>query len=194
MFLYEFLDLFSVVDDLPLEDAAVDLGGGEEEAAVVGEEAARDREEVIRVALVVALARRVRVVEQPDRPELVTHRHYRPPDYLANLCDFVTLREPIVDALKLRIAAQPLPKPLKLEVDSIRVYDSLSLNLEQEHLAEVVLALQIVVVCREVDVLDGGFEAVEGLHFGEAVLCVVEGDLGGGGTGRRDTQDSLVVV
>ena len=62
----EFFDLLEVVVDSPLEDAAVQLAGGQEELSIGGEDAVGYGEEVVAVALVVALAVDVGVVEQAD--------------------------------------------------------------------------------------------------------------------------------
>ena len=90
---------------------------------------------MIRVALIVALSSGIRIVEQSDRAQLITDGYDRSPDYLAYLRYLIALRVPVVNALQLRVAAESLTEPFQLEVDGIRVNDSLRLYFEEQDLA-----------------------------------------------------------
>ena len=60
---------------------------------------------MIRVALIVALSGGVRVIKQSDGAQLVPDGDNGPADDFAYLGDLVALGKPVVDALKLRVAA-----------------------------------------------------------------------------------------
>ncbi len=65
------MDLSVVKVNLPLENAAVHLAARNEKQTIVAEEAVRDKEKMVGVALVVGFTFDVRVVEKTNRAHFV---------------------------------------------------------------------------------------------------------------------------
>ena len=65
-----------------------------------------------------------------------------------------------MDALELGVATETFSKPFQLKINRVCMNDSLSFDFEEQDLTQVVLALEIVVVRGEIDVLNRGLETI----------------------------------
>lgn len=70
-----------------------------------------------------------------------------------------------MDTLELGVAAETFAKPFQLKVNRVCVDDTLCLDFEEQNLTQIVLALEIVIVRGEIDVLNRGLETIQSLHF-----------------------------
>jgi hypothetical protein len=106
MILYKFLDLVSVINDSPLVDASVYIWSREEEAAIVREEAACHIKKMIRVALIVTFSCSIGIIEKTNSSQFIAYCYDRSTNDFTNLSDFIALRIPIMDTLKLWVTSE----------------------------------------------------------------------------------------
>ena len=70
-----------------------------------------------------------------------------------------------MDALQLGVATETFAEPFQLEVNRVCMNNALCFDFEEQNLTQVVLALEVVIVRGEIDVLNGGLETIKCLHF-----------------------------
>jgi len=154
----------------------------------VSEEAFGDGVKMVGVALIVAIGAVVGIVEEPDGAYLVANCD----DWLAwkldDLHDLVVSAVLGSDVLQRRVWSKAFTEPLEIKVNSFSVDDSAAFNFKKLHLSEIVFALQIVIICWKIYILDAGFEAIESAQLRKALFSLVQTDLGCGRWGRGNAQ------
>ena len=126
------------------------------------------------VTLIVRIAVLVGVREQPDCADLISNGNDWAADDFGDFDNLVVLVVECVNSFQRVRTLETLLEPFKFKVDCVSVNDSLCFDFKQDQFTEVVLTLKVIVVDREVDVLDTCSETKESFEEVKPVLDTVQ--------------------